>query len=148
MASLTTLRRRIRSEYGAELIEMAMVTPILLLLVGGIVDFGFVFRSWQIVTNAAREGARVGVLPGYACDDTAGGDVESRVSAYLSTAGLSGATVNAATTTVNGLTSCGVTVTYHQPLPSLSVFGQFFGGAFSSVSVAGGASMRTETQSN
>ena len=29
-------------------------------------DFGFLFRNWEVVTNAAREGARVGVLPAYA----------------------------------------------------------------------------------
>ena len=32
-------------------------------------DFGFLFRNWEVVTNAAREGARVGVLPSYDCAD-------------------------------------------------------------------------------
>ena len=42
---------------GAELIEFAIVAPILLLLIAGIVDFGMMFRTYEAVTNAAREGA-------------------------------------------------------------------------------------------
>jgi hypothetical protein len=63
MATLT-LRRLVRAEHGAELIEMAVVTPILLLLVMGIVDFGFMFQRYVVLTNAAIEGARVATLPG------------------------------------------------------------------------------------
>ena len=47
-----------RSERGASLIETALVLPLLLLLVGGIVDFGFAFNNYITITNAAREGAR------------------------------------------------------------------------------------------
>ena len=125
---------------------MALVTPLLLLLLGAIVDFGFVFRSWEVVTNAAREGARVGVLPAFSCTPDVGGDVESRVTDYLTAAGISGATINASTTTVAGFSSCNVTVTLNQPLPSLGVFGQILGGNYTTVQVTGGASMRTETQ--
>ena len=59
-------RDRWHSERGAELIEMAIVLPLLLLVVIGIVDFGFMFQRYVVLTNAAMEGARVGVLPGYA----------------------------------------------------------------------------------
>ena len=31
----------------------------------GIIDFGFLFQRYEVVTNAAREGARVAILPGY-----------------------------------------------------------------------------------
>jgi hypothetical protein len=47
-----------RSDRGASLIETALVLPLLLLLVGGIVDFGFAFNNYITITNAAREGAR------------------------------------------------------------------------------------------
>jgi Flp pilus assembly pilin Flp len=47
-----------RSERGANLIETALVLPLLLLLVGGIVDLGGAFNSYIMVTNASREGAR------------------------------------------------------------------------------------------
>ena len=48
---------------------MAIVTPILLMIIAGIFDFGMMFRAWEVVTNAAREGARVGTLPGYTAQD-------------------------------------------------------------------------------
>jgi Flp pilus assembly protein TadG len=45
-------------ERGAAAVEMALVLPLLLLIVGGIVDFGRFFYTQNIVVNAAREGAR------------------------------------------------------------------------------------------
>jgi hypothetical protein len=71
-------RLRVRSERGAELVEFALVLPLLLVLVGGIIDFGFLFQRYEVVTNAAREGARLGSLPGY--DDA---DVRARVREYI-----------------------------------------------------------------
>lgn len=139
--------RRIRSERGAEIIELAVVTPLLLVMLGALVDFAFVFQRWEVLTNAAREGARVGILPAYSCTPGAGGDVEPRVQAYLTSAGVSsGATIEVAQTTVSGFTSCNVRVSMFQPLSTLGIFGQFFGGSFTSVFVAGGAAMRTEVQ--
>ena len=58
-----SIRRRVRHERGAELIEMALVLPLLMLIIMGIMDFGFLFREMSVVTNAAREGARAGILP-------------------------------------------------------------------------------------
>lgn len=126
---------------------MAIVMPLLLMLVAGIFDFGFVFRNWEVVTNAAREGARVGVLPDYSC--SSGGAVTTRVQNYMAGAGVTdtGAyTVSVAPTTVGGFNSCSVTVLMFQPLTSLSVIGTFFGGNFTSVPLRGAAVMRTETQ--
>jgi Flp pilus assembly protein TadG len=83
MAQVNSVTRRLKSERGAELIEMALVLPLLLLLIVGMVDFGFLFARYEVLTNAAREGARIAVLPGYGT-----ADVESRVCAYLTTGGL------------------------------------------------------------
>ena len=123
-----------------------MVLPILMLVVGGIVDFGFTFRAWQVMTNAAREGARVGVLPQYSCTPDVGGDVENRVAAYLASAGLTGVAVDAGVVQVGGLRACAVRVSLDHPLPSLGAFARFFGGNFATVPLAAGATMRTETQ--
>jgi Flp pilus assembly protein TadG len=49
---------------GTALIEMAFTLPLLLLISVGIIEFGRAFQTWQVLTNAAREGARVAVLPG------------------------------------------------------------------------------------
>jgi hypothetical protein len=149
MAAIRQLFRRLRDQSGAELIEMAIVTPILLMILAGIFDFGFLFRGWEVVTNAAREGARVGVLPGYDCD--AGSvDIESRVDEYMLASGfqIGDYTVTSQTGTVEttggDFTACHVRVHMFQRLPSLGVIGQFFGGAFTSVPVASSAVMRTE----
>jgi hypothetical protein len=81
-------------EKGAELIEFALIFPTLLLVILGIMDFGFLFQRYEVVTNAAREGARIAILPGY---DGANiqMNVQARVNQYLTAGGLPGtATVN------------------------------------------------------
>jgi Flp pilus assembly protein TadG len=57
-------RNRIKSQRGTALIEAALTIPLLLILSVVIFEFGRAFETWQIMTNAAREGARVAVLPG------------------------------------------------------------------------------------
>ena len=73
-----TILRRGRSARGAELIELALVLPILLLMFAGIVDFALMFQRYLVVSNAAREGARIAVLPGYTQTD-----VQNRVTDYV-----------------------------------------------------------------
>ncbi len=71
--------RQIRGRDGQALAEFVLVIPILLLLVFGIVEFGLAFRTHQIVTNTAREGARIAVLPGTMNDQTVIDVVEGRL---------------------------------------------------------------------
>jgi Flp pilus assembly protein TadG len=52
----------IREEHGGALVEFAIVMPLLLLLVGGLVDFGILYYNKQVLTNASREGARAGIV--------------------------------------------------------------------------------------
>jgi len=49
-----------RSKRGQALIEFAFILPFLLIITGGIVDFGLAFFVGQVIENAAREGARAG----------------------------------------------------------------------------------------
>jgi len=91
MATLI-LRRLRRSQSGQDVIEMALVTPILLLLVMGIVDFGFMFMRFVVLTNAAVEGARVATLPGYSFG-SANADAETRARTYATTSGVPANTV-------------------------------------------------------
>jgi Flp pilus assembly protein TadG len=74
------LNRRIAhsNERGQALLETALVLPIVLLVAVGIFEFGRAFQTWQILTNAAREGARIAVLPG-----TTVSDIQSRVVTYI-----------------------------------------------------------------
>jgi Flp pilus assembly protein TadG len=53
--------RKKRRSGGQSLVEFALVLPVFLLLLGGIIDFGFMFYSRITVINAAREGARSAV---------------------------------------------------------------------------------------
>jgi Flp pilus assembly protein TadG len=67
-----------KSERGTALLETALTLPLLLLVSVSIFEFGRAYQTWQILTNAAREGARVAVLP-----NATVGDVTSRVTAYM-----------------------------------------------------------------
>ena len=50
--------RRKRDESGAALVEFALLAPLLILLVLGIVEFGWLFGQYNDVRHGAREGAR------------------------------------------------------------------------------------------
>lgn len=47
---------------GAAAVEFALVLPLLLLVIGGITDFGRAFYTEVLITNAAREGARAAMF--------------------------------------------------------------------------------------
>src|SRR6266508_1934585 len=68
---------RHNNERGTALIETALTLPLLLLVSIGIFEFGRAYQTQQVITNAAREGARVAVLPGQPA-----GAVQARVTAY------------------------------------------------------------------
>lgn len=51
-------RRDRRDQQGAAAVEFALVVPILLMLLFGIMDFGYLINRSSMVTNAARDGAR------------------------------------------------------------------------------------------
>lgn len=53
-----------KEERGQAMVEFALVLPIFMLLIFGIVDFGMGFHTWITVTNSAREGARLGAVRG------------------------------------------------------------------------------------
>lgn len=54
--------RRKHSDRGAAAVEMAIILPLLLLVIGGLVDFGRAYFTKVVITNAAREGARAAVV--------------------------------------------------------------------------------------
>ena len=49
-----------RRERGQELVEFALILPLLLLLMVGIFEFGYVVFAYNTLSNAVREGARFG----------------------------------------------------------------------------------------
>jgi Flp pilus assembly protein TadG len=56
------VRRSRRRERGQSLVELALVLPVFLLIVMATIDFGWALRSYIVITNSAREGARAGVV--------------------------------------------------------------------------------------
>jgi hypothetical protein len=73
-------RQRCRGSRGASLIEAAVMTPVFLLLVFGIIEFGVVYRDYLTIGDATTVGARIGSItgPGLAdvrVSDGAGGTV-------------------------------------------------------------------------
>ena len=59
---IARLRPRRRRDDGAAAVELALVLPILLLLLFGIISFGIVFAQKLALSNAAREAARFGTV--------------------------------------------------------------------------------------
>jgi len=55
-------RTIIKDQNGATAVEFALILPLLVLLLFGIIEFGLILYNKQIITNAAREGARYGVV--------------------------------------------------------------------------------------
>jgi Flp pilus assembly protein TadG len=70
--------KRLRNQRGAALLETAITIPIILLITVGIFEFGRAYQTWQVLTNAAREGTRVAIIAG-----TSDAQVTDAVRAYM-----------------------------------------------------------------
>jgi len=82
-----------KRERGSAAVEFALVmTPLLLLALGGI-DFGNYFYLSEVIANAAREGARAGaIVPDAAINPPAANLAATNAAQnYLTTVGLTGA---------------------------------------------------------
>ena len=147
------MRRLLAGEQGTALLETAMTLPLLLIVSVGIFEFGRAFQTMQVLTNAAREGARLASLP-----NPVAGAVDARVRSYLT----SGQLANTASATVvvdpastvsigGGITASAslVTVNYPfqfmvlQPVARLLVSGSTLGAPFT---LTASAAMRNESQ--
>ncbi len=66
-----------RTDRGQSVLEMALVLPFFLVIVMGVIDFGWAFRDYITLTNSAREGARYAIV--CPTNDT---QIKDRVSTY------------------------------------------------------------------
>jgi Flp pilus assembly protein TadG len=128
---MASLIKRLRGETGAELIEFAIVFPIFLVIFAAMIDFGFLLQRYEVVTNAAREGARIGVLPGYGT-----ADIQNRVQSYLTASGLTASYPTPAVTYTSETLPSGLTVnevqvivTYPSSFFFMGPFAGMIGGA-------------------
>lgn len=78
---------------GVAAVEMALVLPIFMMILWGVVEFGRAMMVGQLVTNAARHGARLAII-----DGTTSAQVRTAVQ-------------NSLLSTVGGITAADVTVT-------------------------------------
>jgi Flp pilus assembly protein TadG len=110
-----TARKR-RAEAGTSTVEAVIVLPVMLMLVFGIAEFGISYTRWNSLTNAVREGARVGVVFRSPCD---AGPVTTLVKTTVSNfANSSGIDPSEITTTVTGAcTGTGTQLTVAATVP-------------------------------
>ena len=80
-----------RGERGAAMVEAALILPILLLIIFGIIDFSRAYNAKQTLTHASREAVRVYVVT----EDTA----ETQTAFDNATGALNGVTLNLSHTT-------------------------------------------------
>ena len=77
-----------RNRRATAAVEFALVAPVFLLLVLGMIEYGRMVMVQQVITNASREGARAAVLDGATTSE-----VTTTVTSYLTSGSISGATV-------------------------------------------------------
>ncbi|CAG9165019.1 hypothetical protein LMG23992_00165 [Cupriavidus laharis] len=93
-----------QKQKGVAAVEFAIVLPILLMIVFGIVDFGIGLYNKAVLTNAAREGARAGIVlrsPKYTAADV-NAVVQQYAANYLITFGTTNTPVVDATVGIGG----------------------------------------------
>jgi len=103
------MRQRDKSVRGQSLVEFALVLPVFLFVLIGIAEFGRAWMTRNILTGASREAVRIAAVQG----NTA--SALSRANSILSSAGISGASVNIADDGAPYGT-CSVTVSYAFPI--------------------------------
>jgi Flp pilus assembly protein TadG len=122
-------------EKGAALVEFALILPLFLLLVFGIMEAGWFFAQQVEIRHASREGARLAVVD----YGTAGAVIsETCDRANISGTGAT-VTITLSADDVYGLGADSVSVTVDKVYTSLTGFVDFFDGNMSST-----AEMRTE----
>jgi len=105
-----------RYRRAAAAVEFAVVAPVFLLLVFGMIEYGRMVMVYQVITNASREGARAAVLDGAT---TSG--VTTAVNTYLTSGAVSGATVTVSPNPPSGAQNGDpVTVTVSIPFSQVS----------------------------
>lgn len=62
MSFVLKFRRLQKDEKGQSIVELALILPIIIVILFGILEFGRIFHSYLVITHAAREGARVGAV--------------------------------------------------------------------------------------
>ena len=138
--------RILSSERGTTTVEAAIILPVFLLLLFGIFEAGRFLNTRQVLTNAAREGARLAVTPLTGTNTLpTTDDIQARVNDYLASANITGATttVNPAVSVVTGSVTTVYTQVQVQKAYDILTVPYFFN--MLQVTLTGEALMRNET---
>jgi len=100
---------------GQSLLEFGIILPVAIVVLVGIVEFGRYFMIRQTITNAAREGARVAILPSTQWEY----EVREVVTQYVSGAGLNPSNLYVDASGLRGTTGTRTTVTVRYPYDSV-----------------------------
>lgn len=103
------------NERGAVAAEFALLLPVLLTILFGIIEFGMIMYGREVVTNASREGARAGIVQ--RIPSVTAGEITTVATNYLTGTGINQADVVIAVPASGGGTGTLVTVTatYNYP---------------------------------
>lgn len=74
-------RQRNRGQKGAAAVEFAIILPVFVLLLFGMIEWGLLLFNQQVITNASREGARAGIVAG--TPRVSDGEIRAVVNGYL-----------------------------------------------------------------
>ena len=107
------VHKTLRSESGASAVEFALLLPVLMLILFGIIEFGLALHRQAILTNASREGARLGIVQSIPAITT--GQIDARINTYLTAAGIAPGSVTRAISPIVPVTGTPVTVTLTLP---------------------------------
>ena len=135
------IRKLARSDAGQTLVEFSLVLPFMLLMLFALVDFGRGFYSWLVVTNAVREGARVGAVQG-TTDQIKQKVVET--ASGLDATRLDPAVVNGAQGTRGSTVTVDVAYHFQYVTPVGSILYIVSGGTLSTPTITAHAAMRLE----
>ena len=97
---------------GLELIEAAIVTPLLILILYGLIEYGVMFLQEQTITNIARQTARVAAVPD--------GNYTGTFSSLKTNAGGEYSNLAATYSNVGGAAGSLLTVTVSMPYSSIT----------------------------
>jgi hypothetical protein len=124
---------------GAAVVEFALVVPVMLTLTFGLIEMGRISMVKEAVTQATREGARVGVRPTASLDD-----VRTRVNEELQIMGITGATVVVTPTQWDAaMPGDDVSVSITIPISAVSLVPSSF--SFASLDIVAETVMRRES---
>jgi len=93
---MKTQELRSKKQEGASLVEFAVLAPLFVILLFGLVEFGMSIYNKEVVTNASREGARFGVV--YTTPRKTTSEIQTKVQDFLTKSGFT----DTATINVNG----------------------------------------------